>query len=483
MKLPIILFWVLTLYHQILFGQPEKWQELVDRFVSHKDFLTASIGISVSEIRTGETIASHNEQKSLIPASTLKILSSYAALHAAGKDYRFSTEFLVRSTGITDSTLWGDVVVAGKGDPSFLSSLLPDNANLSSLTDTLVQLLLAKGIRTVKGSIRVNSSYIRDVPENPEWLWYDLGNYYGSGYFGFNANENSAQLTLKIPEGPNEICEITEVVPSCLWENYCSEAVTVETGPFVPLYLLGTSSHRIYTVQGRLQYGKEKTISLAAAVPNPSETFECILRDALSEKGIQIQDSLLPGGFPGDEMIYLHQSQPLDKLVRRALGRSVNLYAESFLHLAGKVWNGDPDREMALEQMRKFYLGKSGQKSGVRILDGSGLSPKNRMTARVMTEILNDIASDKKRKYFIQLLPDVSQSGPLVSRLSKKPRMKEKFRMKSGSMEGVRAYAGYMMDGTNPKYSISIMINNYDCNGDEIKKHISDFLIHLSQLK
>ncbi len=483
MKILIALTFFLTTYHQLLMSQVEKWQAEVDKFVTHKDFSSASIGISISEIRTGRTIASHDAERSLIPASTLKILSSYAALHTAGKDYRYQTEFLVRSSGVSDSTLWGDLMVIGKGDPSFLSSLLPENTNLGALADTLVQALLTKGIRTISGTVRVNSDFIKDIPENPEWLWYDLGNYYGSGYYGFNAYENAAMITLSIPDAPDQICEILDVVPACLWENYCSEAVTVETGPFVPLYLLGTSSHRIYTVHGRLQYGKDKTISLAAAVPNPSETFECILKDALKEKGILFRDSLVPGFFPKDEMIYVHPSQTLDKLAKRALGRSVNLYAEAFLHLGGWIWNGDPDREMALDKMRKFYLGKSGHKAGVRILDGSGLSPKNRITAQIMTDILNEIAADKKRKYFVQLLPDVSQSGSLASRLSRKTRLKEKFRLKSGSMEGVRAYAGYIMNGSDPQYSISLMINNYDCSGDEIKKHISDFLIHLSQLK
>ncbi|MBK9271705.1 MAG: D-alanyl-D-alanine carboxypeptidase/D-alanyl-D-alanine-endopeptidase [Saprospiraceae bacterium] len=480
MKLGICFFFCFMVCFNA-FPQSEKWQQSIDAWVKQEDFKNASIGICLMDIKSGKVMAGFDVERSLIPASTLKILSSYAAFSTAGKSYQFRTEFYLKVHMWSDSTCYADIVVIGQGDPSFGSYLLPGNKTLSEISDTVANLLKLRGIHQLVGRIIVQSTWQNDLPENPEWLWYDLGNYYGAGYFGFNVLENSASIDLNIPEEANQICEIIKVVPSCLWENYCSEAVVVETEPFESVYVMGSSPHRIYTVSGRIKKTKDKTISFYASMPNPAETYECILRDGLINRGVLFRDSLILSDIKTPELIYLHFSQSLDKLATRALHKSVNLYSESFLSLAGKYWTKNADRPTSLRQLRKFYLNKTENLDGVKIFDGSGLSPKNRMTALAMCGILQKIAIDQAGNHIHPYLPDVSQSGPLANKISKKSKLKGRYRLKSGSMEGVRAYAGYWMEGAHPKYSFCLMINNYNGGSEQIKKHIANFLIHLSQ--
>jgi len=474
---------IFFLFHscQFSFGQSEIIQAKIDQWVKQDDFENASIGICISDPKSGRIIASHDPHRSLIPASTVKILSTYAALSTAGKNFQFRTEFLLKIHQQQDSICYGDLWVKGYGDPSFGSYLLPGNKPLSEISDTIVALLKSRGINKLIGKIIVQSMEINDTPENPEWLWYDLGNYYGAGYFGFNVLENSASINLNIPEEINQICEITKVVPSCLSENYCSEAVVVDSEPFETVYVLGSSLHRIYTVKGRIKKTKEKSISFSAAIPNPAEAYQCMLSDALFNRGIVYQDSLIISDLQSSDFLYIHFSQNLQKLASRALQKSVNLYAEAFLQLAGRYWVKNSDRATALKSLHLFYDKKISHMKGIKILDGSGLSPKNRMTAIGMTEILNLMANSKEKNTLLSCLPDAAQTGNLSSRLSRKSHISGKFRLKSGSMEGVRAYAGYWMDSGAPKYSFCLMINNYQCSPEQIKKHIADFLIHLSQ--
>ena len=55
-------------------------QQIIDKFVSDPDFIPSSIGICITDVKTGETIASYNERQAIIPASTIKIITTATAL-------------------------------------------------------------------------------------------------------------------------------------------------------------------------------------------------------------------------------------------------------------------------------------------------------------------------------------------------------------------------------------------------------------------
>ena len=115
----IFLSGLLSLF--MLLHTPARAQSL-ESFLADPAFTPASIGICITDVATGETLVSHNDRQAIIPASTVKVITSATALRLLGSDYRTSTT--VGYTGQIDSagTLHGTLVIRGGGDPSLGSA-------------------------------------------------------------------------------------------------------------------------------------------------------------------------------------------------------------------------------------------------------------------------------------------------------------------------------------------------------------------------
>ena len=93
-------------------------RQIIDKFVSDPAFIPSSIGICITDVKTGETIASYNERQAVIPASTIKVITTATALRLYRPSFCLYTT--VGHTGTIDETetLHGDLVIHGGGDPS-----------------------------------------------------------------------------------------------------------------------------------------------------------------------------------------------------------------------------------------------------------------------------------------------------------------------------------------------------------------------------
>jgi D-alanyl-D-alanine carboxypeptidase/D-alanyl-D-alanine-endopeptidase (penicillin-binding protein 4) len=465
-----------------LHGQKHKFQQAINKFVKAEIFTNSSIGIAITDLRTGKMIASFDRDRSLIPASSMKLLTCAATMKSAGPQFSFVTPIYLASKGHENGVLHGDLLIQGMGDPSFGSYLLENNLSIENIADSIYFFLKGKGISILDGQIKVSQDYIKDIPENPEWLWYDLGNYYGAGCFGFNFLENTALVSIEAPKSASQTCEIVKVVPEVLEEQFCSHVQATKEDVVKDLYVLGTTQAGHYDIYGNIKCCGNGEQVLKAAIKDPAWTFSQMLVDRLRKRGLSVTEQYHPRPYQSIELLWNFRSQHLDKLIKRTLDKSVNLYAESFLHLLGNLKNGTTDRSEALKSLNKFWMDQGMDDSGVKFVDGSGLSPKNRMTARAMSKVLNVIYRDSSLKDFYLSVQDASKAGILSGRLGSVPGLAGKFRLKSGSMEGVRCFAGYIMAEGVPKYSLVLMINSYSCSSTEIRNKIADFLIHLSSI-
>ena len=139
----------------------EKLQADIDAVLQDSLFTTASVGIKVIAVETGEAIYEKNAYKLHHPASTTKLFTAATALAKLGADYQFETTLHVDPIGDTDST--GNVYLKGKADPV----LRPDD--LIKLSDEFLQ----TGIKSIHGNIVIDDTYFDRVPEGPGWMWDD----------------------------------------------------------------------------------------------------------------------------------------------------------------------------------------------------------------------------------------------------------------------------------------------------------------------
>lgn len=161
----------------------------------------------------------------------------------------------------------------------------------------------------------------------------------------------------------------------------------------------------------------------------------------------------------------------LQTVMRHTLTESLNLEAETMMHLLTPSCRRDSGL-LAIQQ----YWGRRGLDVGsLRMYDGCGLSPSDRVTAHFITSLLADMQFDEA---FRQSLPVVSQEGT-VTHFLRDTRLAGKARLKTGTLKSVIAYAGYVQGSDARLYAVAIFVNNHSCKPREVRKGIEKLLLSL----
>lgn len=143
--------------------------------------------------------------------------------------------------------------------------------------------------------------------------------------------------------------------------------------------------------------------------------------------------------------------------------RSDNQFAEALLRTLSRQSDGDGSTANGAETELKYWRKHRAPVDGVKIVDGSGLSRTNRMTARFMSHLLGEMSSDP---WYASFFPLAGQEGTLRKFMAGTP-LEGYLAMKTGSMRGIQCYAGYLLDDDYaPTHSIVVMFNNMSNRAD-----------------
>ena len=144
------------------FANPiEKLHADIDAVLQETLFTTASIGIKVVAVETGEVVYEKNPYKLHHPASTTKLFTAATALAKLGSDYQFETTVYVDTEA--DTQVVDNIYLKGRADPV----LQP--FDMMKLVDTLLEI----GLQSIQGDIVVDTTYLDTVREGPGWMWDD----------------------------------------------------------------------------------------------------------------------------------------------------------------------------------------------------------------------------------------------------------------------------------------------------------------------
>jgi D-alanyl-D-alanine carboxypeptidase/D-alanyl-D-alanine-endopeptidase (penicillin-binding protein 4) len=189
--------------------------------------------------------------------------------------------------------------------------------------------------------------------------------------------------------------------------------------------------------------------TISGSMPDPAYTCISELKQALDPDGFMADsvsyNSLKPAAPSTGTVIgsYDHLSPSLDSLVYWFLRKSVNLYGEALIRTIALQVPGRKATE-GPESLKAFWVSNGIKASSLNLYDGSGLSPQNRVTTRALVQVLQYAAKQKWSASFYDALP--TYNG---------------MKMKSGSISGARAYAGYHHSTSGKKFVFAIVINNY----------------------
>lgn len=385
----------------------------------------AHCSIYVVNALTGEVLEDQNSQQSFIPASCLKLLTSGAALHLLGEDFRFQTH--LQYDGYIDEAgyLRGNIYILGDGDPCLGSGRIASSLDWHQLLEKWVEQIRQLGIRGIKGKIIPDAEKWDLKMAVPSWEWEDLAWYYGAGPYALSFHENYYTLSIHPGTAVGDFAVLINTDVPLEGTRLFNEIRTTSVGGKQEIMISGAEycPHRFLRGSIPLE-GKPNTIK--AAMENPGFVCASLLKRFLIKSGIPVEDKSFQIGV-NRRSFYVHLSPTVGEIVHELNQKSINLYAENLTRKIGELIEYQGTTEAGVKAIEKFWKYQGIDSNGWNIADGSGLSRKNLITTKQLVSVLLKM---KESKYFDVFFNSL-------------PQHYEHVRAKSGFMSLVRGYAGY----------------------------------------
>jgi len=421
-------------------------QLLADTQMKH-----AILGLYIADAKTGAVIFDKNGAVGLAPASCQKIFTSIAAFELLGHDFRYKTE-LGYDGKIEDLALKGNLHVLGSGDPTFGSERWDQTKEENVMTE-FMEALKKFRINRITGDVLIDDSKFSIQPIPDGWIWQDIGNYYGAGSWGVNWHENQYDMILQTGSKVGDDAGISSIKPDLPANVLVNQFKTGEKGSGDNAYIYLPPYSVFAFTQGTMPLG-ESNFSISGAIPNAPAYFAKVLEKNLARNNIKIVrpcktniDRLVEKrNWPSiQSSFFTHYSPTLDSMNYWFLKKSINLYGEAFVKTIAfkKIGFGSTDK--GVELVKDFWKEQGIETSALNIIDGSGLSPQNRVTPDALVKALQFASKRSWFKSFYNALPEMNG-----------------MKMKSGSIGGARSYAGYQTSKDGNEYVFAIIVNNYD---------------------
>lgn len=426
--------------------------------------------ISINAITgDGRTIAAINPDMMLVPASNMKLISTGAALHHFGPDYCFETA-IGHDGIIADGVLEGNLYIIGGGDPT-LGSKDSIAVNLDKVFGQWESILKNAGIRKISGRIIGDGRYFDGMTEEPTWLWNDIGTYYGSGATGLMFYENMQSFSAAAGNQVGDPVKISPSYPEAPWMEFRYNCTTGKKGTGDRLYMYTSDLAPVAEIRGTFAVDRASK-RLDCSNKYPEYTCAYYFQKYLKKKGIECVEGI--GDFrletqweaKGEINILGKTSSPaLSRIVFETNHASNNLYAETLIRNLGREITGSACYDssyVAINQVLKDL--NVNISKGVDIQDGSGLSRQNYISSDFFCRFLQAMMTSPHFESYIASLPSPGKDGTLQYNMKSYPaEMKERILVKSGSMNGIRCYSGYIIPTEGCKEDsiiFSILVNN-----------------------
>lgn len=311
------------------------------------------------------------------------------------------------------------------------------------------------------------------VPDG--WVYQDLGNYYAAGAYPINCFGNEFKMTfVRSKEGTNPT--IQEVIPEI---GVLVDNKVISEGEGDHAFIYPTSDPDLLLVKGTIPPGTGK-FQIKGAIPNPPLFFAGLLSELLEEEGISFFDDPVIGYYGMDSEISLKTileiiSSPLSEIIQEINFHSRNMYSEALLLAISRETSGEGSYQNGIQEILDFWSPISNEIESIILLDGSGLSPQNRLTAEFLLDVLVYMMKDSKhREVFRHSLPRNGIDGN-VAHIFKSGTYNSCMRLKSGSMSGQLAYAGITIPEEKDPLAFVIFANDYQCTPYQMRKAIAEY--------
>jgi serine-type D-Ala-D-Ala carboxypeptidase/endopeptidase (penicillin-binding protein 4) len=439
----------------------------VTRAMSSVGVPARDVSIYVRDAGTNEVVVDLGSDTPRSPASTIKVLTTFAALDMLGPAYTWKTRAYVDGK-LANGVLHGDLVLVGSGDPYMTGERWWN----------FVQNVREQGLAKVSGDVVIDNSYFASVIDN-------RADFDAQPFRTYN------------------------VLPDALMVNFQTSRFTVTTSPqrARPQIVVNPLPANL-VINNQLQLGGGKCqgynygVSFDAPEPNDPNTLlvsgvfpaACgsfsigraimtapqyaygTFRTLWTQSGGAIDGAMRIATLPSEaKLLYEHDSLPLSEIIRLVNKYSNNVMARHLLLTLGAEKFGPPASvATGRNAVRAWLVNRGINMSGFVLDNGSGLSRAERVTARGLGEMLDIAWHSPFMPEFAASLPLSATDGTLRNRF-KSPGMQGRIRLKTGHLDDVSALAGFVNAASGKTYVVVIFINHpgaQAASGDAIQAEL-----------
>ena len=409
----------------------------------------------------------------LIPASTMKLLTTAACLDRLGPGWRIRTHVgRIPAAGRKD--VW-DLGVIGGGDPNISGRFYAGDS--VGAFRKWAEVLRSRDVRSL-GRIVLDDSLFEPTLQHPHWPADQLADWYAAPAGAINLNDNCVDIHVSAGAKAGDPAVI-RIDPPGAYASVAGTIVTVANRAQHSFSLdriveAGPSPRIRIKAAGRYWVGAPEAVE-SRTVADPAIFFGLALAEALKAEGLAVEGPVVrerltakDGSARPDFTCDIIHTSRLDATVTVADKRSQGLYAECLLKLLG-AYGPTPDCTNPLPPRQgswvngaaevRRWMGERGiPADGVIIDDGSGLSKDNRLTALAVTELLA-VMYARHGETFVKALAVAGEDGSLTNRMRNTP-AEGRVYGKTGYVFGASALSGYVRARSGRMIAYSVIMND-----------------------
>ena len=406
----------------------------------------------VHEVGADRALLATGADRPMNPASSIKLLTTYAGLEILGPAYEWNTE--AYATGpLKDGVLAGDLVLKGSGDPKLTIEPFW----------LLLRNLRARGVREIRGDLVLDRGYFSREGYDPSRFDGEATRPYNTGPDALLVNFKAVRLQFVpdakarsvriIAEPPLPQVQIVNriVLDGAPCGDWMGRLKVDEQGGSAAARLAFSGHYaarcgereRYYSVLGHAQY------------------VLALFRELWQELGGTLAGTVRDGAADGDaRLVAAVKSPSLSEIVRDINKYSNNVMARQLFLTLGAAGMGAPATAEKADRVLRQWLGAKGLAFPELVLEnGSGLSRTERISARNLGEVLLAAFRSPVMPELIASLPVAAVDGTMKKRLSGAP-IAGQAHIKTGSLAGVRSIAGYVLDARGRRMVVVFMANH-----------------------
>ncbi|WP_350613750.1 D-alanyl-D-alanine carboxypeptidase/D-alanyl-D-alanine-endopeptidase [Pseudomonas sp. HY7a-MNA-CIBAN-0227] len=451
-------------------------EETLEQLLADPALNGATVSLMVRDARSGSTLYQHNPRSRLTPASSLKLLTTAAAMDVLGPQYRFSTQ-LLSDGNQQGQRLIGNLYLRGLGDPTI------QWADYQALAASLA----GQGIKQIQGDLVFDDTWFDAERLGTDWANDDEGKYYGAQISALTVSPNAdfdagtLIVTAKAPIALGQPVTVA-ISPSTDYVQINNLAVSGSGNSYGLNRQHGTNLLRL---GGALAPGKQSRQWVS--VWEPTQLVANLFERALAEQGITVQGKRVIGaGSPTTATVLaVHDSAPLQELIRPLLKLSNNSMSEALLKAMGRKTANVGSAAAGVAAVAGFLKRQGLDPTTLNQVDGSGLSRRNLVSSQNLTDLLLAMGKQPWFDAWYNALPiagsqDRMTGGSLRYRL-RGTAAHNNLHAKTGSMGAVSSLTGYITDVEGRRLVFSMVTNNYVVDGARIKALEDRLAVALAQ--